>query len=258
MIRYTFCVLIGLVLCGWAHSAPLPDGKAITFEPYSYDNNFEDTIVKNEEKLNILDQKVDDIKRDMVLLQGTLETEMSKLNKLLEDLAATQAANNATMENANNASFSTPNLAVSHASTISAPAVVVPKSEVHTNESYSDEEAYKQAYKLIVSKDYEGALVAFTNFTKSYSESDYQPNAHYWLGELYLKDKDFKNANIHFGIVINKFPNTTKVASAMLKRAYGLIGLEKIADAKNQLILITQNYPNTSTALIAKKKLDRF
>ena len=121
--------------------------------------------------------------------------------------------------------------------------------------SLSEEEAYKAAYKSIIAKDYNKAVVLFEGFIKNFPSSDYASNSYYWLGEIFLHDNAYEKAVKSFEYVISNYPSSNKVPGAMLKRAMGLIQLEKITDAKNQLELVIQNYPNSTTASIAKQKI---
>lgn len=122
--------------------------------------------------------------------------------------------------------------------------------------SGTDEESYKKAYQAIINKEYSVATNLFNSFLIQYPHSSYLPNAYYWLGELYLRNRQYKNANKYFDTLISKYKHSTKIPSAMLKRAYGLLGLKKLDEAKQQLQKVVNNYPNTSVALIASKKLE--
>ena len=48
-----------------------------------------------------------------------------------------------------------------------------------------DNVAYHKAYALVEQRHYTAAMTALQSFLKQYPDSKYQPNAHYWLGELY-------------------------------------------------------------------------
>ena len=50
-----------------------------------------------------------------------------------------------------------------------------------------EQTAYQNAVDLILKKrDYTGAIAAFQQFQKDFPDSTFAPNAHYWLGQLYL------------------------------------------------------------------------
>lgn len=186
-----------------------------------------ETIEKQQASIDQLELKIDELKNEISLLRGLVESEIYKLNKVLD--SSLNASNSESKLNDSQYEFS----------------------------ENSDEDAYKKSYKMIIAKDYENAILAFNQFIKQFSNSEYLPNAHYWLGELFLREKNYSKATEQFDKVINKYPSSPKVASAMLKRALCLIGLRKYQDAKSQLSLITKNFPSTSTALIAKKQLDK-
>ena len=47
-------------------------------------------------------------------------------------------------------------------------------------------EAYRAAYALVRGQQFDQAVQAFNQFLQNYPDGRYAPNAHYWLGELYL------------------------------------------------------------------------
>jgi len=47
-------------------------------------------------------------------------------------------------------------------------------------------DAYRAAYALVRSQQFDQAVPAFKQFLQNYPAGRYAPNAHYWLGELYL------------------------------------------------------------------------
>ncbi len=195
-------------------------------------NRFDDDVYNdkknnkgNSHSFEDLGVKIDNIAREMKILRKVIEAYAIKLNTLVEN--STKELGKKTDD------------------------------ELLESLTSNDEDSYKQAYQALLNKKYsvEIKVKYFSNFIIHYPSSNYLPNAYYWLGELYLREKDYEEANKNFGILIDKYSSSTKTPSAMLKRAYGLIGLEKISDAKQQLIVITQNYPNTTVASIASKKL---
>lgn len=199
-------------------------GKPVEFEPYMYKDG-DDHL---EMQMREISTKIKDIEKELQTLRQLLENGMANLNERLDS----QVENTQKNTDSKNQPL-----------------------QQSTYTSIDDEEAYKKAYQAILSKEYDNAIILFNSFTKDFPNSDYLSNAYYWLGEIYLKKGNYIEANNNFDIVINKYYDSTKVPSAMLKRAYSLIELNKVADAKNQLMLIMQKFPNTATAAIADKKL---
>ncbi len=115
---------------------------------------------------------------------------------------------------------------------------------------------YLAAYELVKAKKYDEALSAMDKFITKYPQGGYTANAQYWLGELYMVKKDYRSAINHFEIVLQQFPSSSKKAASMLKIGYALADSGKKQDAIIRLQQVVKNYPDTSTAKLAKSKLD--
>jgi tol-pal system protein YbgF len=119
------------------------------------------------------------------------------------------------------------------------------------------EAAYQAALQTLRSGQYEQAVTAFTEFSKTYSQSSYLPNAYYWKGEAHLVLADFENAIDSFQTVLDSYPDSRKVADAMLKKGFAQFSLGKVDESKATLTTVIQQYPTTSAARLAKVKLER-
>ncbi|MEE4660114.1 MAG: tol-pal system protein YbgF [Halieaceae bacterium] len=82
-----------------------------------------------------------------------------------------------------------------------------------------EEEAYRAAYGLVRSQQFEQAITAFRQFLVDFPGGRYTPNAHYWLGELYLVQvpADDESARREFTLLLERFPNHNKVPDALYK-----------------------------------------
>jgi tol-pal system protein YbgF len=114
--------------------------------------------------------------------------------------------------------------------------------------------AFNSAYNLLVQHQYSQAIQAFNAFMTQYPKSGMAPDAHYWLGELYLVQGQPDQASQHFQLVIAN-PNNNKAPDAMLKlgmiyQAYG-----DSAHAKQMFQKIIKQYPNTPTAQAAAAQM---
>lgn len=116
---------------------------------------------------------------------------------------------------------------------------------------------YFSAYELLKNKHYTAALTAMKAFVTRYPDGGYTDNAHYWLGELYLVNKQYRQAISHFNLVLKQFPTSSKVPASALKIGYALSALGDITQAREQLRDVAKNYPNTPIAQLASTKLQR-
>lgn len=115
---------------------------------------------------------------------------------------------------------------------------------------------YKTAVKLVLEKkQYNQAIQAFKNFIQNYPKSNYQSNAHYWLGQLYYNQGNKDNASYHFALVVKNYPKSSKAPDALLK--IGIIMQETNQKDKAKTIYkqIGKLYPNSDSAKHAQKRL---
>ncbi len=80
-------------------------------------------------------------------------------------------------------------------------------------------EAYRAAYALVRSQQFDQAVTGFKTFLDNYPAGKYAPNAHYWLGELYLviKPIDLESSRQAFTLLLNQYPDNSKIPDALYK-----------------------------------------
>lgn len=91
-----------------------------------------------------------------------------------------------------------------------------------------EQAAYQAAYGLVRERQFSEALTAFDAFLSEYPFGRFAPNAHYWLGELYLvvEPVDPEAARQNFQVLLDQYPNDRKVPDALYKlgRVHALKG----------------------------------
>jgi len=87
------------------------------------------------------------------------------------------------------------------------------------NEQPGEAEAYRSAYALVRSQQFDQAVDAFRQFLRKYPSGRYAPNAHYWLGELYLvvQPADLESSRQAFSLLIDQYPDNAKAPDALYK-----------------------------------------
>lgn len=94
-----------------------------------------------------------------------------------------------------------------------------------------EQEAYQTAYGLVRERQFSAALTAFDAFLSEFPFGRFAPNAHYWLGELYLvvEPVDPEAARQNFQVLLDQYPNDRKVPDALYKlgRVHALKGNEE-------------------------------
>jgi len=120
----------------------------------------------------------------------------------------------------------------------------------------ADNAAYQAAVDLVLNdKQYLQAITAFEAFVIDHPKSSYVPNAQYWLGQLLYKEKKRDEARVAFLVVTEKFPDSNKRADALLK--IGII--DEYSGSKESAKSFYQKtvaeYPSSSAAGLADKRL---
>ena len=124
-----------------------------------------------------------------------------------------------------------------------------------------EREAYQSAYGLVRERQFEAAVDAFNTFLASYPFGRFAPNAHYWLGELYLviEPVDPESARQNFQLLLDQYPNDRKVPDALYKlgRVHALKG--NVDRSKEYLNKVIADYGGEQhpAAQLAKDFLDR-
>ncbi|WP_019613040.1 tol-pal system protein YbgF [Psychromonas ossibalaenae] len=122
--------------------------------------------------------------------------------------------------------------------------------------SESEKVAYQSAVDLVlVNKDFEQAITAFEAFVIDYPKSPYVANSQYWLGQLLYKNKKRNEARSAFLIVTEKYPDSNKRPDSLFK--IGIIDeyLGDIASAEEFYKKVLKEYPSSSAAGLAGKRL---
>lgn len=126
-----------------------------------------------------------------------------------------------------------------------------------TNGNPADEQiSYLAAYEFVKNKRFDEGLNAMQAFVTKYPHGGYTANAEYWLGELYMIKANYPEAIVHFNVVLQHFPSSSKSGASLLKVGYALAASGKVAEARVKLQEVIKNYPDTDTARLANTKLN--
>src|SRR5262249_27320990 len=109
----------------------------------------------------------------------------------------------------------------------------------------------------ISKKQYANAKKGLLQYIKNYPNGKFRPNAYYWLGEIFLLQKNYTQATVHFATVIQKFPKSPNVSDAKLKLAIAHVGQGKAAQGRKELQQVKKQYPGTTAAQLASIQLQQ-
>ncbi len=119
----------------------------------------------------------------------------------------------------------------------------------------SEKQRYQAAYETLRNGHNSRAIAGFKALLNDFPAGEYADNAQYWLGEAYKVNRDIDSARTAFAKVVKLYPKSPKVADALLKLGYIEFEQNNIAKARDYLTQVTVNYPGTTAAHLAAKKI---
>ena len=116
------------------------------------------------------------------------------------------------------------------------------------NNLLSPEEKFQLAFDLLRSQKFNEAQTSLENFIKDYPDSNLTGSAHYWLGEIYLLKKEYREAALIFAEGYQKYPDSVKAPESLYKLAQALIKIEKKVEACDTLNQFNLKFPEHNLA----------
>ncbi|EFV42069.1 cell division protein CpoB [Hafnia paralvei] len=206
-----------------------------------------------------LQQQLSDNQRDIDTLRGQIQESQYQLNQVVERQKQillqldSQGSASTGATSAPVASTSTG----SDSSAAAAPAAATASTAAETPASSGDANTdYNRAVDLVlVKKQNDQAITAFQSFVKQYPDSTYQPNANYWLGQLFYNKGKKDDSAYYFAVVVKNYPKSPKAPEAMYK--VGVIMQEKgqVDKAKAVYQQVIKQYPTSDSAKQAQKRI---
>jgi len=118
-----------------------------------------------------------------------------------------------------------------------------------------EKQQYQQAYEALRNGHNAQAIAEFNALLSKNPKGEYANNAQYWLGEAYRVNQDVDSARKAFNSVIENYPGSSKVPDALLKLGTIEIELKNQAKAREYLTRVTTDFPSSTAARLAAKKL---
>ncbi len=183
---------------------------------------------------NNLSGRVEALQQEVQMLRGTLEKQNHDMQILQTQLKQLQQSLDSRMDQSNKTS-----------SARKEKIELVPFSE------------YKQALKAIQEKKYLAAQNLLIQHLALHPKDQSADHAHFWLGEVYYHQKKRQLAKREFEIIQRDFPASPKLASALLKIGFIEVEEDNLKTAKAVFSRIFKSFPGTSSAHLAKMKLEK-
>lgn len=223
--------------------------------------------IKNLTAMN-LPQQISDLQNQIQQLRGQLQVQSHDLQLLnnqqrsfyqdvdqrIQQLKILVNSNGSDGDSSSSSSNSTP-------SKPSAPSLPSDKelttSEASSDFNLKDAKTYQTAFAYVLKKQFDKAENGFEQYLQGYPNGRYAANAHYWLGEIYLRKNDTKQAEQAFKTVVKDYASSSKVSDSKLKLAMIHMSQGKTAQAKTEYQALKQQYPGTTAAQLASIQLQQ-
>jgi len=113
---------------------------------------------------------------------------------------------------------------------------------------------YRAALTKVRDRDFDGALVALTEFLSKYPDQEFTDRAMFWRAEAFYAKRDYERALAEFEALSVRFPNSEKAADAILK-----IGMchQRLGDAQRAQSFfrrVQESFPESAAARAASKE----
>ncbi|BFO08837.1 cell division protein CpoB [Serratia rubidaea] len=241
-------LLVG-VAAPWAATAQAPISNVGSGSVEDRVTTLERIANAQSQLLNQLQQQASDNQRDIDSLRGQIQESQYQLNQVVERQKQIYEQIDS-LGQGGGQSASAPAATAAAGAGSAAASSAAPASKGDENSDYN------AAVSLALEKkQYDQAIPAFQSFVKQYPKSTYQPNANYWLGQLFYNQGKKDDAAYYFAVVVKNYPKSPKAPDAMYK--VGIIMQEKGQADKAKAVFqqVVKQYPNSSAAKQAQKRI---
>lgn len=115
---------------------------------------------------------------------------------------------------------------------------------------------YEAAYATFKDKKYKEAREKFEAFIKKFPKDNLADNAQFWIAETYYAEEDYAGAIVEYDALLENYPNSGKIPTALLKQGNAFIEFGDKKAARGIFEYLMTKYPKSKEAGIAKKKLE--
>jgi tol-pal system protein YbgF len=118
-----------------------------------------------------------------------------------------------------------------------------------------EKRAYEEAFALVRSGEFAGAVDALTGFLRRYPQSGYGDSARFWLGNAHYGKRELKESITIFRTFIANAPDHARVPEALLAIANSQSESRDIRGARATLGELLRRYPDSEAAQAGKERL---
>ena len=129
------------------------------------------------------------------------------------------------------------------------------KNSFETEIMLSPEDQFQAAFDNIRNKKWQDAKNSFEEFITKNPDNQLSGSAHYWLGELYILEKNYREAALIFAEGFQKFPESIKAAEMLFKLSQSLYQVEKTDEACKTMEKLIIDFPKNKIIPQTKKQI---
>ncbi len=234
-------------------------------------NNGENDLVTN---LSAIDMRIYDLEKDVKKLTGSLEDIYFQIEDLLlqfknyENIFLDKKNNNLSIQNnelieekKNSDENTLGSLKIT--STNSTKLEIGDENSIKNNsekieQELSPEEQFQIAFDNIRNKKWEDAKNLFIIFIENNNDNQLSGSAHYWLGELYILDRQYRDAALVLAEGYQKFPESIKAPDMLFKLSQSLYSVQKIEESCKTLEKLILDFPKNKIINNANKLFQNY
>jgi TolA-binding protein len=213
--------------------------------------------------------KIDQLSGQIQSLNDSLDeikAQMAKLNKTMQDVQSQQQSINASVSTMPSGGSPAPAPAAADSTPPPVnpiPDITGPASKTkpkHAAAAALDQPPVEQLYQTAYG-DYNAAKNAlaaseFADVAKYYPGDNLAGNAHFYMGEILMKQNKPGLAAKQYDLVLEQYPGNSKIPAAQLHKANALIAMKQPDAASRELHSLIQRYPTSPEAMAARTKLN--
>jgi tol-pal system protein YbgF len=121
----------------------------------------------------------------------------------------------------------------------------------------SPEKLYASAMASFRSEEHGPSVREFSELVDRFPQHPLASNSQYWIGEVYYRQRDFRQALVEFQKVVDGFPQSAQVPEALLKLGLCHRALKDTAAARESFERVVKGYPGTEAASQARTLLSQ-
>ncbi len=129
------------------------------------------------------------------------------------------------------------------------------KSSEESLSNLNPEDKFQLAFDLLRNQRFEEAKTSFLIFIEENKDNTLSGTAHYWLGEIYLLKKEYREAALILAEGYQQYPQSIKAPDMLYKLSESLVLMDKKNDACSTLIKLDKEYPDNKLKSKVIKKV---